>query len=269
MSLAGAFEDHLSAVWARGEVVAGDGIPSKTPVNGESSGLAFSKQGGVFRGQGASPTIGTLVAKIAQDGEVGISTARETYFGRSARVATATPREHRRKRLLLKGEDDSFCLARSNSRGAVWSGRFAEELTMSEIAKIKVAVTPSSCQEVGTCDHCLSFQGFGWHIRAGLGGDSGGDRGFQIHGDDGNHFSVRGLHNKSAAISARDLSGNSKKKRNCAIVAGRCVEFRGSKNMAAEIEEQRVIGNMNRGNTRTWLENECLACGMNDDGFVA
>jgi len=26
---------------------------------------------------------------------------------------------------------------------------------------------------------------------------------------------------------------------------------------------------MNRGNTRTWLENECLACGVNDDGFVA
>jgi len=184
-------------------------------------------------------------------------------------VATATPREHSRKRLLLKGEDDSVCLARSNSRGTVWGGRFAKELAMSEIAKIKVAVTPSSRQEVGTCNHCLSFQGFGWHIRARLGRDSGGDRGFQIHGDDGNHFSARGLHNKSAAISARDLSGNSKKKRNCAIVAGRCVEFRGSKNMAAEIEEQRVIGNMNRGNTRTWLENECLACGVNDDGFVA
>ncbi len=39
--------------------------------------------------------------------------------------------------------------------------------------------------------------------------------------------------------------------------------------MAAEIEEQRVTGNMNRGHTRTWFENECLACGMNDDGFVA
>ena len=91
MSLAGAFEDHLSAFRTRGEVVAGDSIPTETPVNGESSGLAFSKQGGVLRGQGASPTIGTLVAKIAQDGEVGISTARETYFGRSARVAATTP----------------------------------------------------------------------------------------------------------------------------------------------------------------------------------
>ena len=140
---------------------------------------------------------------------------------------------------------------------------------MSEVTKIKVAVTPSSGQEVGTRHDCLSLQGFGRSIRAGLSRDSGGDRSFQIHGDDGNHFSARGLHNKSAAISARDLSGNSKKKRNCAIVAGRCVEFRGSKNMAAEIEEQRVIGNMNRGNTRTWLENECLACGVNDNRLTA
>jgi hypothetical protein len=130
-------------------------------------------------------------------------------------------------------------------------------------------VTPSSCPEVGTRDHCLSFQGFGWHIRARLGGDSGGDRGFQIHCDDGNHFSTRGLYNKSAAISARYLSGNRKKKRDCAVVAGRCMEFRGSKNMAVETEEQRAIGNMNRGHTRTWLENERLARGVNDDGFVA
>jgi len=47
------------------------------------------------------------------------------------------------------------------------------------------------------------------------------------------------------------------------------MEFRGSKNMAVETEEQRAIGNMNRGHTRTWLENERLARGVNDDGFVA
>src|SRR5258708_35673041 len=157
MSLADAFEDDLLAFLARSEVVAGDGIPSETAVHGESSGLAFCKQGGVLRGQCAGPAIGTLVAKVAQDREVGISTARKTYFDRSARVAATTTREHSRKRLLLKGEDDSLCLARSNSHGAVRSGRFAKELAMSEIAEVKVAATPSSCQEVGACDHGLSF----------------------------------------------------------------------------------------------------------------
>ena len=67
MSLAYAFENDLLALWARGEVVAGDGIPSETAVHGESSGLALSKQRSGLRRQCASPTIGTLVAKIAQD----------------------------------------------------------------------------------------------------------------------------------------------------------------------------------------------------------
>src|SRR5260370_42458011 len=112
MSLADAFEDDLLAFLARSEVVAGDGIPSETAVHGESSGLAFCKQGGVLRGQCAGPAIGTLVAKMAQDRGVGISTARKTYFDRRAPGAAPTTPKHNRKRLLPQGEDESLCLAR-------------------------------------------------------------------------------------------------------------------------------------------------------------
>ena len=48
MSLAGAFEDYLFTLLARGEVVAGDSIPSETPVHGEPSGFTFSKQRGIL-----------------------------------------------------------------------------------------------------------------------------------------------------------------------------------------------------------------------------
>src|SRR5260370_115200 len=209
------------------------------------------------------------MAEIAQDREVGISAAGKTYFGRSARVPAATAREHSRKGLLSKGEDDSLRLARGNSRRAVRWWRLSEELAMSEVTKIKVTVTPSSGQEVGTRNDCLSLQGFGRSIRVGLSRDSGGDRSFQIHGDDGKHFSARGFYDKSAAISTRDLSVNSKKKRDCAIVAGGCTELRGTKNMAAQIEEKRVIRNTNSSHTRAWLENECLARGVNDERLIA
>jgi hypothetical protein len=40
--LTSAFQDRLPAFLARGEVVAGHGIPPKTPVYRESSGFAFS-----------------------------------------------------------------------------------------------------------------------------------------------------------------------------------------------------------------------------------
>src|SRR6266853_5419392 len=101
MSLADALKDDLFAFLARGEVIARDSVPSEAPVHSESSGFTLSKQRGVFRGQGAGPAIRTLVANIAQDGEVRISTARKAYFGRSTRVATATAREHSCKGLLL------------------------------------------------------------------------------------------------------------------------------------------------------------------------
>ena len=48
VSLAGSFEDHLPALLARGETVAGHSIPSKTPVDRKSSGFAFSGQRGVL-----------------------------------------------------------------------------------------------------------------------------------------------------------------------------------------------------------------------------
>ncbi len=184
-------------------------------------------------------------------------------------MPAATAREHSRTGLLSKGEDDSLRLARGNSRRAVRCRRLAEELAMSEVTKIKVAVTPSSGQEVGTRNDCLSLQGFGRRIRVGLSRDSGGDRSFQIHGDNGNHFSARGLYDKPAAIRPSDLSRDGKKKGDRAIVAGGCTEFRGAKNMAAEIEEERVIGNINSGHARTWLENECLACGVNDNRLIS
>jgi hypothetical protein len=118
-------------------------------------------------------------------------------------------------------------------------------------------VTPSSGEEVGTCEDRLSFQGFGRRIRVGLGRDSGGDRCFEIHCDDGNYFSARGFHDKPTAISTSHLSRNGEKKGDCAIVAGRGMDFRGSKSMASDIQEQCVIGNMKRrGQTRTWLGNE-------------
>jgi len=41
------------------------------------------------------------------------------------------------KGFLLKGEDDSVCLACGNGGGAVPSRRFAKKLAMSEITKIK------------------------------------------------------------------------------------------------------------------------------------
>jgi hypothetical protein len=141
---------------------------------------------------------------------------------------------------------------------------------MSEIAKIKVAVTPSSGQEVGTCHDRLGLQGFRRRIRAGLGRDSGGDRAFQIHGDDRNYFSTPGLHIQRTAVSARNLSGNSKKKRACATIAGRNVNFRGLKHNVAEFEEHRVIPKVkSNGFTRTWLKEECLAGGLKDDGLFA
>ena len=48
MSLARAFEDYLFAFLARGEVVAGDSIPSETAVHGEPSGFTFSKRRGIL-----------------------------------------------------------------------------------------------------------------------------------------------------------------------------------------------------------------------------
>ena len=50
MSLAGAFEDELLALLARSEIVAWHGVPAKTPVDGESSGFAFSNKRGVLKG---------------------------------------------------------------------------------------------------------------------------------------------------------------------------------------------------------------------------
>ena len=43
VSLAGAFENHVLAFSARGEVVAGYSFSAETSVHGESSGFAFSK----------------------------------------------------------------------------------------------------------------------------------------------------------------------------------------------------------------------------------
>ncbi len=156
-------------------------------------------------------------------------------------MSAATAREHGCKGLLFKGKDESACLASANGGGTLLSRRFAEKLAVGQITKIKVAVTPSSRQEVGTRHNRLGLQSFGRRIRVGLGRDGGGDRGFEIHCYDGNHFSARCLRNKSPAICATDLSGNSKKKGDCATIAGRCVNFRSLKHWAAEIEEQRVL----------------------------
>src|SRR5260370_16252796 len=100
------------------------------------------------------------MAEIAQDREVGISAAGKTYFGRSARVPAATAREHSRKGLLSKGEDDSLRLARGNSRRAVRWWRLPEELAMSEVTKIKVTGTPSSRPELGTRTTLFNLQSF-------------------------------------------------------------------------------------------------------------
>jgi len=141
---------------------------------------------------------------------------------------------------------------------------------MREITKIKFAVTAASGQEVGTRDNRLGLQGFGGRVRAGLGRNRGGHRGFQIHGDNGNHFSTRGLYIKRAVISASDLSWDAKKKRACTAVAGCGVQFRDSKNLATELEEKRVTGNMKRsGHRRTWLENEHLDPGVDSKSIVA
>src|SRR4029077_15821185 len=78
------------------------------------------------------------------------------------------------------------------------------------------------------------------------------------------------LRNKGAAISATNLSGNSKKKGDCPTIARGCADFRGTKHMAAEVEKYRVIGNTKgRGHRRIWFENECLICGFQDDCFFA
>src|SRR6266436_3938829 len=154
VSLASTFENHLLALLARGEIVARHSVPAETPVHGKSSRFAFFKWCGILLRQSTGPTKRALVTEFAPDRKVGISAAWKTYLGRSSRVAAATAREHGCKGLFFKGKDDSVRLARSNIRGAVLSRRLAEELAMSEITKIKVAVTPSSGQEVGTCDDC-------------------------------------------------------------------------------------------------------------------
>ncbi len=104
-------------------------------------------------------------------------------------MSAATAREHGCKGLLFKGKDESTCLASGNGGRTPLSRRFAEKLAVSKIAKIKVVVTPSSRQEVGTGDDRLGLQGFGRCIRFGLGRNGGGDRGFEIHCYDGNDFS--------------------------------------------------------------------------------
>jgi len=270
VSLTCTFEDHPLALLVRGEVIAGHSIPAETPVHGESSRFAFCQQRGILQGQFAGPTIGTLVAKVAEDRKVWIIAAGKTYFGRSAGMSATTAREHSRKRLLLKSEDDSARFTGDRHKAAILRRRLAEELAMSEITKIKVVVPPSSGHEVGARDDRLGLQGFDGRIRAGLRRNGGGNRRFQIHADDGNYFSVQGLYIECTAISASDLSGDRKKKGNFAMIAGCRVDLCGSEHAAAEIEKQRAVRDQKgSGHTRIWLKDECLAFSLKDDSLRA
>jgi Zn-dependent protease with chaperone function len=53
-------------------------------------------------------------------------------------VPAATAREHGRKRLLLKSEDESACFASGNRSRTVLSRGLAERLAVGEIAEIIV-----------------------------------------------------------------------------------------------------------------------------------
>ncbi len=149
-----------------------------------------------------------MVAAIADYRKIGIVLRSETDGGKCLGVARATAREHGCDSLSFELNQASFGGGSSERGGAIGSRRFAEKLTMGEIAKIEIGVATAAGNNVGTRDDRLGFQCFERSGGSGFRLDDGSYGGFEIHGDYRNQDAVDGFDGEDAAVMTGEFAGD-------------------------------------------------------------
>lgn len=232
------YQNHFPAVISRGEIVARYGIPAKSPVDCESPGFTLTEQTLRIPLRNLPGPAGRMfIAIIANNRKIRIPVAGHADLSRNTRVATATAREHHGNWFPFEMHHQAARGGSSDCRWAFRIGRFAQELAMSEIAKIKLVMPALASYEVRACDYRLRLQSFQWRIRRGFRLDNGGHRRFQIHCDNGNDKAVRRLDCERTAILLADSPGDRERESSRVTIAARGVNSSGANDLPAKIKQ--------------------------------
>jgi hypothetical protein len=158
VSLSDTLQNHFSLFVSCGEIIARHRVPTETSVDGKTSCFAFAEQARRFVLRNPPRPAGRiLITVIAVNRKIGITTAGNAEFCRSARAAAATAREHGGDGLLREGNHKAARRGRCDAGRAFRIRRITQKLTVREIAEIKVVMAALSCGEVGARDDRLGL----------------------------------------------------------------------------------------------------------------
>jgi len=147
--LASTGEDEAVAVFCFGEVVAGDGGPSKTANDVDSSTFIKGVEvGDCPGGDTGGPANRVRTAMWTFDGVIRVVGGRKVKLGRGVRASAATAGVHGGERLGIVSDDEAVRGGdgvRGRTRG--WR-RFAQELAVRGVAEIELVVPGASGHEV-------------------------------------------------------------------------------------------------------------------------
>jgi len=271
VSLANTGEDEGVAVFCFGEVVTGDGSPSKTANDVDSSAFIEGVDVGDCRGgDTGGPANRVSTAMWTFDGVIRVVGGRKVKLGRGVRASAATAGVHGGERLGIVSEDEAVRGGdgvRGRTRG--WR-RFAQELAVRGVAEIELVVPGASGHEVRADRYGFGLEGFEGSIASGFGGQHGGDGGFAIHSDDGEQTPGGWPDFERAAIVACELLRDGEKERRRIGVAAGDRDLGDVDGSWADDEGNGVIIEAESCGVRarTGLKDKLLRSGVQDEGVA-